>query len=304
MPLVGDRCHFGTIGDEIAAFPMLNIPFCAEPHGFRNARRAFVRKYVHAIAVGLFSIAHATALPAQSIPIAPAHLPGNVAVQGNSIAIDGDVTASVLQRVRTTLDSSHNSIREISIRSMGGDLESLMELGTLIHGHRIALRIDRLCAAACAAFLPSASPSLIVPSGSLIVLAQLPTPRSIGVVGVTADGDLHAKALKAVVDRETAYFRQIGVNADDIYAVIDMIDDVRAKLTTAQPVGRLGLALDSQAIRSCLGVSDVRMSGLTPNDTVPLTHLARTPFAFLLSGNVYFEGKPVLKSSLGCAPVS
>jgi len=262
-----------------------------------------VRKYLHTIAFGFLGIGTASA-GMQSMSASPAvHLPASVTTQGNAIGIDGDVTFSVLQQVQAIVRSSPSSVREISVHSTGGDLESLMELGELIHEHRINLRIDRLCAAACAAFLPSAAASLDVPVGSLVVLAQLPTPKSAAAIAssVATNSVLRLKAVNAIIDRENAYFRGIGVDSGNVYAAVDMIDDVRAKLASGEPFGRLGLALDPQSVKNCLGVSNVKMTAPKLDDTIGLTHLGKTPFAFLLSGAVYFEGKQVLKSGLRCA---
>lgn len=96
-------------------------------------------------------------------------LQATIQVEGAVIHYDGRITQASVARVRTLLDAD-SSVKELAIRSGGGDVEAGLALGGLVRDRGLDVRVvGDVCMSSCANYVFPAGRRKIVESGALVI---------------------------------------------------------------------------------------------------------------------------------------
>jgi len=247
-----------------------------------HCRAKWYRVVVTSLLLGISTVASSQSEPAPM-----------VTRSGNQISISGQVTPATLQAVQRELSvAKSQSVDTLVIDSTGGDLVSMIQLGTIVNGRKMAVRVNGLCASICAAFLAPAARHLVVPKGSFLVFSPISSPDDYSrEVNVSA---IKAEAIRWSLERQNAYFRKLNLDPNRIYAVGQAISDMQSALTVAGKTDQPSIVLDAAYLRDCLGVSSVEIPEFNTSESKAFAHVLKRPIAFLINGEIFYEGTEVI----------
>ena len=256
---------------------------------------------VRALAATLLLAIPAAASPTSQDVTAPV-----VVRSGAQISISSKVDPALVQAVQRELSAPDGgSIDTLVIESTSGDVDSMIQLGRIVHARKMTVRVKSLCAALCAALLAPAAERLVVPKGSFLIFTPLissATPDhwkrtgaqpQDGTAPSAATLTAVAKVIRHVVERQNAYFKELNVDPDRVYAATDTISVMKAALAAAGKSDKPLMMPDAAYLHKCLGIASVDMPDFTVSDSKMLAHIGKTPIAFLIDGELYYEGVKV-----------
>jgi hypothetical protein len=222
--------------------------------------------------------------------------PAVVSRKGQQISISGHVAPATMQAVQRELASSDAAvINTLIIQSAGGEMDSMIQLGSIVRERKWTVQVERVCATICAAYLAPAAARLVVPADSFLLFTPIFSPDT---KPNTSSPD-EANALRTAVERQNGYFKLLGIDADRIYAVARAVETLQSKLAA---VGKPApfLSVDGDYLRHCLGAASVDVPKYTIADSKRLAHRASVPFAFLIDGKLFYEGEEVAPFQPAC----
>lgn len=139
----------------------------------------------------------------------------------------GYVDGKANQRLFALYDALETKPRTLAIRSRGGDVVPGLELGEWVHAHKLHVKVTEFCLSSCANYVFTAGLRKIVSSNAMIGFhgGLSSTEFSIGGSGKAvyeAMTETEKAAFKAELnraqqpqlDRETAFFKKIGVRQE------------------------------------------------------------------------------------------
>lgn len=236
-----------------------------------------------------------------------------VARSGGQISITGDLAPATVQAVQHALAAPDGSaIHTLVIESTGGDIDSAMQLGRIVHARKLTVRIQRVCATVCAELLVPGAAHLVVPRGAVLVFTQMVSPGALppnqkqdesqsgGVATPAIASSPMAKIMNDAIARQNAYFNDMKVNPDRVYAAANSIYVMKAALAAAGRADSPSLVPDASYLHDCLSIASVEMPDFTVSDSAKLAHMGKSPIAFLIDGNIYYEGTKIATFRPSC----
>lgn len=132
-----------------------------------------------------------------------------VARMGNTIVYRGDITAQANQRVAELLQQP--GVRVLKITSPGGDIERGMDLGELVHAHRLVVRVDGFCNSSCANYVFAAAPVKVLDAHALVGWHGGATQDFAPSFKTDAEREQFERYIAQARAREASFFERIGV---------------------------------------------------------------------------------------------
>jgi hypothetical protein len=234
-----------------------------------------------------FTVAVLLGIPAVGFSIAMAqNAPAPVVTRsGEQISITGGLDPATVQAVQRELAApGGGAINTLAIESTGGNLDSAMQLGRIVHARKLTIRIRKVCAVFCAELLVPAAKHVIVPKGALLVFTQMISP------GTLNANSKQTEVIDKVIARQNAYFKELNVNPDMVYAAANTAYVMKAALSAIGRTDSPSLVPDASYLHNCIGIASVEMPDFTVSDSAKLAHVGKNPIAFLIAGNIYYEG--------------
>jgi hypothetical protein len=160
-------------------------------------------------------------------PIVHAADPVQVYLSENELTYVGDMNADANQRLFALYESLEKKPAVLAIRSRGGDVVPGMELGSWVHAHKLDVKVMEFCLSSCANYVFTAGTRKIVSS-----LAMVGFHGGLSSMDFTVGGSDKAKydamtkdaqaaymaeirkGIQPILDRESAFFKSIGVRQD------------------------------------------------------------------------------------------
>lgn len=145
--------------------------------------------------------------------------------KGRQIILIGEITPTVTLAFKKGI-LEDRQIKLVRIDSPGGDLESALEIATVIKSHQLNLIVDGKCFSACANYLFPAAANKIVLPGSLVAIHEktfwyfdsrylqkmpftISNNKSIPLSSKKSLADL-----KKIEQKEAAFFKELEINQD------------------------------------------------------------------------------------------
>lgn len=249
-------------------------------------------------------------------PDSPAHRPPpQVAVEGDALVLAGTITKEMLRETRVQL-GAHDEVRKVRISSGGGDAEAAMDLALLFREARYEVIIEGICASSCALYIAPAATTLTIAPSGVIAFHQMPSPlyRYIVTELLKRDSSLdeverakRLETLNAMLDRimtkQEAFYRSINIDPRNVFRTTQIQVDLVAALKSrgfAVNVAKLLFLPDSDFMTRCLGYGGTAWKQYTPQDSLKYAALNGRMMAFIIDGNIYYEGKVISTKSYGC----
>lgn len=145
--------------------------------------------------------------------------------KGQEIILIGEITPTVAMAFKKGI-LADRQIKLVRIDSLGGDLESALEIATVIKSHRLNLIVDGRCFSACANYLfPAAANKTVLP-GSLVAIHEKTfwyfdsrrLQRMPFVVSNNKSIPLSPKMaladFKKIEQKEIAFFKELSISQD------------------------------------------------------------------------------------------
>jgi hypothetical protein len=220
---------------------------------------------------------------------------------GTRVAITGYVAPATVEAFKRELSAPDGAtIGSLVINSAGGDVDQMIALGKLIHARKMTIQVERVCGGPCAVFLVPATERLVASRGSLLV--YIPIFYAQQQMAAQAAGTPDEPKSREAFARQASYFRELGVEPDNGYAIGETALVVKAALATAGKPDQPLIVPDANYLRKCLGISSVEMPDYSIADSSALAHVSQhTPLAFLIDGKIYYEGKEVATFAPTCS---
>lgn len=139
----------------------------------------------------------------------------------------GNLDEKANQRLFTLYDGLKDKPTVLAVRSRGGDVVPGMDLGDWVHAHKLNVKVMEFCLSSCANYVFTAGAQKIVGSNAMIAVhgGLSSTEFSIGgskknkYEGMKKDQKTEfqaelRKGFQPLLDRETLFFKSIGVRQD------------------------------------------------------------------------------------------
>lgn len=234
----------------------------------------------------------------QAAPAAPAKMPATVTRSGHQVFVtcnqtdhyNCDVVAATVDSVKRALAGPSGAVDTMVLEDTGGDIEPILELGRLIHEHKLTIQIQNACVGPCATFLAPAAERLVVPKGSFVVFFPIYSMEQQFVSG----GGAQALRLQKDIELQNSYFRELNVEPEKAYGIGDAALVVKSALAAAGEAKAPLVVPDATCLHNCLRIPSVEMENYTIVDTKDHAGNGnKAALAFLIAGKIYFDGKPL-----------
>lgn len=248
----------------------------------------------------------------------PGRLSGAATVPGplpskTPIAVQGVITAEVADKAIGSLNSgAATAPPSLLVESSGGEGEAALKLARAIHARRADITVRRVCAVFCAVYLLPAAHRVTFEKGAVLFFVEMPSPRIYSNEAYTASmqeltpqqRDIFTQRqanFKKLLLEQDQFYRSMGFEPGRLYRTVDIWAQVNKALGRGtKDAQKVGIVPDQRFLEQCLKWKTIEWRSLSPQDSVALAHLGKTPLAAIVDGEVYYEGAKVPMERIEC----
>lgn len=225
-----------------------------------------------------------------------------VDAQSHELRVSGKIDSALTERVGRVLSTPEgHTIDTLVIQSRVGEVEAAIDLAEVIRKHSLVIRVDGVCATACAGFLLPAARTVRASPDALVVLTPGLSPRSMAnFVGGSSQNGAARTALSVLIAKENAFFSDAGFASNPLAQFDSLLDQI-AQAEKKHNVSLIGaVAIGRAYLQQCLGIVHTDIPEYSPADSVRLGESLGKPIIFLIGHDVWMGARKIAELNFTC----